>query len=62
MIALPPKVKIEIVAPDEDVRRIIDVVLAYARTGEEGDGKIFVIPMETALRVRTGDSGDTALR
>jgi nitrogen regulatory protein P-II 1 len=61
VIALPPKVKIEMIVPDNDVEHIIEVILAYARTGEEGDGKIFVLPMEEAIRVRTGDRGDSAV-
>jgi nitrogen regulatory protein P-II 1 len=62
VIALPPKVKIEMVVPDDDVDRVIDVIIAYARTGEEGDGKIFVLSMEEAIRVRTGDRGDIAVK
>ena len=56
-----PKVRLEIAAPDHEVDRIIDGIRAAARTGQIGDGKIFVLPMERALRVRTGETGDEAL-
>lgn len=57
----PPKIKIEIVAPDEDVDTVIDLLLDHARTGEPGDGKIFVLPAAQAVRIRTGDTGDEVL-
>ena len=56
-----PKFKIELVVVDEDVRGVADAIMQTCRTGERGDGKIFVIPVENALRVRTGDSGDDAI-
>jgi len=59
--ALPPKIKIEIVAPDDAVEPIIALVLDHARTGEPGDGKIWVLPALTAIRIRTGDMGDEVL-
>jgi nitrogen regulatory protein P-II 1 len=59
--ALPPKVKIEIVASDDDVETVIHLVLEHARTGEPGDGKIFVLPAHNALRIRTGDTGEAVL-
>jgi nitrogen regulatory protein P-II 1 len=61
VISLPPKVKIEMIVPDEAVDGIIEVILAHAQTGEEGDGKIFVLPMNEAVRIRTGDRGDSAV-
>jgi nitrogen regulatory protein P-II 1 len=61
VITLPPKIKIELLVPDENVDHIVDVILENARTGEEGDGKIFVLPMGDAIRVRTGDHGDLAV-
>lgn len=60
-IELPIKVKIEIVARDEDVEEIVDTIEQYARTGEPGDGKIFVLPMDDAIRVRTEERGDDVL-
>jgi nitrogen regulatory protein P-II 1 len=60
-IDLLPKLKIEVVVLDEDLGRVLNVIAAQARTGEMGDGKIFVLPVETAVRVRTGESGDNAI-
>ena len=60
-IDLIPKVKLEIVVRDEDVERVIDTVTAYARTGNVGDGKIFVIPVDNVLRIRTGERDEKAL-
>ncbi len=57
----PPKIKLEIVTPDEDVDPIIALLLDHARTGEPGDGKIFVLPASHAIRIRTGDVGDAVL-
>ena len=56
-----PKFKIELVVVDEDAGRIVDTIMNTCRTGERGDGKIFVIPVENAIRARTGDSGDDAV-
>ncbi|AEB08366.1 P-II family nitrogen regulator [Desulfobacca acetoxidans] len=56
-----PKVKIEIVAPDDKVVAIVQAIQEQARTGRIGDGKIFVYPVSEAIRLRTGESGDTAL-
>lgn len=52
-----PKIKIEVVVLDEDVARALNVISTSARTGEIGDGKIFVLPVEDAVRVRTGEDG-----
>jgi nitrogen regulatory protein PII len=60
-VELPMKIKIEIVARDEDVEEIVTTIERHAHTGEEGDGKIFVLPMEDAVRVRTEERGDDAL-
>lgn len=60
-INLLPKIKIEIVVNDEKVNQIVEAVCAAARTGEVGDGKIFVYPITGAVRVRTGASGDNAI-
>jgi nitrogen regulatory protein P-II 1 len=56
-----PKVKIEIVAPDEKVADIVKIIQEQARTGRIGDGKIFVYPVAEAIRIRTGESGEQAL-
>jgi nitrogen regulatory protein P-II 1 len=56
-----PKVKIEVVLPDEQVERAIDAIVQSASTGKIGDGKIFVFPVEQAIRIRTRESGDDAL-
>ena len=55
------KLKAEIVVDDEQVDAIVDQVIAAARTGEIGDGKIFVSPVEQAIRIRTGEAGTDAL-
>jgi nitrogen regulatory protein P-II 1 len=60
-VNLPPKIKIEVVARDEDVDEVIEMILLHARTGEPGDGKIFVLPAGNALRIRTGDDGEGVL-
>jgi nitrogen regulatory protein P-II 1 len=56
-----PKLKIEVVVLDEDVPPVLNAIVRSARTGETGDGKIFIIPIENAIRVRTGDTGDNAV-
>jgi nitrogen regulatory protein P-II 1 len=56
-----PKIKIEVVVLDDDVPRTLNAITTSARTGEMGDGKIFVIPVENAVRVRTGENGDNAI-
>jgi nitrogen regulatory protein P-II 1 len=56
-----PKMKIELVVMDEDVSEVVNAICKGARTGEIGDGKIFIIPIENAIRVRTGDSGTNAV-
>lgn len=55
------KLKIEVVVMDEDVSSVLNAIVRGARTGEMGDGKIFIIPIENAIRVRTGDSGTSAV-
>ncbi len=59
---LRPKVKIECVVADGDVRTIVDAILKHARTGEVGDGKVFVLPVDEAYRVRTGEAGEGILQ
>ena len=56
-----PKMKIEVVVPNERVDEVIDAIIETAKTGKIGDGKIFVSDMSNAYRIRTGESGDTAL-
>ncbi len=56
-----PKVKIEIVATDEKVQSIIDTIISKARTGRIGDGKIFIYPVAEVIRIRTGETGETAV-
>ena len=56
-----PKVKIEIAADAEDAERLVEAIVNAARTGKVGDGKIFVTALEQIIRVRTGESGKTAL-
>jgi nitrogen regulatory protein P-II 1 len=56
-----PKVKIEIVTPDEKVKTIVDAIVEKARTGRIGDGKIFVYPVAEVIRIRTGETGDEAV-
>ena len=53
-----PKLMLEIVGADADKDLIVETILRHARTGEIGDGKIFVIPVEEAIRIRTGERGD----
>lgn len=56
-----PKVKIEIVVPEERVKDIVDTIVAKARTGRIGDGKIFVYPVAEVIRIRTGETGEGAV-
>lgn len=60
-VALPIKIKIEIVARNEDADEIVATIERHAWTGEEGDGKIFVLPLDDAIRVRTEERGDDAI-
>jgi nitrogen regulatory protein P-II 1 len=56
-----PKSKLEVIVPDEQVDPVVDVITRVARTGQIGDGKIFILPVEDAIRIRTGESGDSVL-
>jgi nitrogen regulatory protein P-II 1 len=58
---LLPKVRFDILMDDEDVDDVIDVILLAARTGKIGDGKVWSTPVQTVLRVRTGERGQEAL-
>jgi nitrogen regulatory protein P-II 1 len=56
-----PKIRIEVVVPDALAEKVTLALCEAARTGKIGDGKIFVIPVEDAIRIRTGETGDSAL-
>jgi len=56
-----PKVKIEVVAPDEKAQAMVDTIIREARTGRIGDGKIFVYPVAEVIRIRTGETGENAV-
>ncbi|MEO2152264.1 MAG: P-II family nitrogen regulator [Thermococcus sp.] len=58
---LLPKMKIELVVKDEDLEKVINTIVMTARSGTPGDGKIFIIPVEEAIRIRTGERGNEAL-
>jgi nitrogen regulatory protein P-II 1 len=56
-----PKSKLEIVVADDEVDRVVETIVKVAKTGSIGDGKIFILPVEDAIRIRTGESGDDVL-
>jgi nitrogen regulatory protein P-II 1 len=56
-----PKIKLELVVSADRALEVVDTIAKASRTGKIGDGKIFVSPVETAIRIRTGDQGDSAL-
>ena len=60
-VAFMPKVRLEMAVGDSEVDAAVEAIRAAARTGQIGDGKIFVLPLERAMRVRTGETGDEAL-
>jgi nitrogen regulatory protein PII len=59
---LRPKLKIECVVTDRDVPAVVDTILRHARTRRVGDGKLFLLPVEQAYRIRTGESGEDTLQ
>lgn len=61
MLNMIPKVKFELVVDDGEVGPLVDLIRATARTGEVGDGKIFVFPVEDVVRIRTGETGEDAV-
>ncbi len=61
VVDMLPKVKLEMVVHDEYTQKAIDIIIEHARTGNIGDGKIFVWPVANAIRIRTGEEGDIAL-
>jgi nitrogen regulatory protein P-II 1 len=60
-VSFVPKVKIELVLPDGQVEQTLKVIEDTAKTGKIGDGKIFVLPVEETVRIRTGERGETAI-
>jgi len=56
-----PKIRIDLVVRDEDVDTVVDAIVEAGRTGQVGDGKVFVLPVEDAIRIRTGEAGDDIL-
>ena len=61
VVELVPKIKVEVVVPDQVVARVVETIVKAAKTGKIGDGKIFVLPIEEAVRIRTGERGEGAL-
>ncbi len=57
-----PKLKLEVVIEDKDKPLVVETILRHARSGEVGDGKIFVLPVEEAIRIRTGEDGELVLQ
>ena len=60
-IDMLPKIKLELVVHDDKTQKTVDIIIEHSRTGNIGDGKIFVYPVSNAIRVRTGEQGDAAL-
>ena len=60
-VALVPKIRLEIVVPDGDADTVVDTVIRSAASGRIGDGKVWVTPVESVVRVRTGDTDESAL-
>ena len=56
-----PKVKIEVAVPDDRADKVVEAITAAAKTGQIGDGKIFVVPVEQTVRIRTGETNESAL-
>ena len=61
VVDMLPKVKLEMVVHDEYTQKAIDIIIEHGRTGNIGDGKIFIWPVSNAIRIRTGEEGDIAL-
>ena len=61
VVGFLPKVKVEVVVKDDDVERCMDAIVRAARTGKIGDGKIFVTSVEQVVRIRTGETDDSAI-
>ncbi|TAK92872.1 MAG: P-II family nitrogen regulator [Verrucomicrobia bacterium] len=56
-----PKIKLEMILPDQQVQPAVDAIIKAAHTGKIGDGKIFVLPVESAIRIRTNEQGEAAV-
>jgi nitrogen regulatory protein P-II 1 len=56
-----PKIKVEVVVPDEKLQTVLDAIIHSAQTGQVGDGKIFISDLTGAVRIRTGESGEAAI-
>lgn len=61
-VSVRPKLKLEVVIEDGDKQLVVEAILKHARSGEVGDGKIFVLPVEEAIRIRTGEAGAAVLQ
>ena len=61
LLNMVPKVKFEMVVPEEETDGLVEVIQRAARTGEVGDGKIFIAPIEQVIRIRTGEVGPSAV-
>jgi nitrogen regulatory protein P-II 1 len=61
-ISLLHKIKVEAVVPSDVVEPAVEAIVNSARTGEEGDGRVFVIPIEESIRIRTGERGEDSVR
>jgi len=60
-VDLVPKVRVEVICDDEDAETLVDVIVKASQTGRIGDGKVWVLPIDTVVRVRTGERGSDAL-
>lgn len=61
LVNMQPKMQCEFIVGDEDVDQVVDLIISTCQTGEVGDGKIFIIPVEDAIRIRTGERGERAI-
>ena len=61
-ISLLPKIKVEAVVPTDVVEQVVDAIVGGAYTGETGDGRVFVVPIEESIRIRTGERGEETVR
>ena len=60
-VSFLPKVRVEVVVPTELADKLVEAIIGSARTGQIGDGKIFIISIDQAIRIRTGETGESAL-
>lgn len=61
VVDLLPKIRVEVVVPEDRVQEVVEAICKAARTGKIGDGKIFVLPVEESIRIRTGERGELSL-